>query len=560
MNSATQLTAFSPIGTLGTVNVTLTNGTTESEINSVTKFTYIQPSPSPPPSPPEIPGAVVLAVSPNVGPTTGGTTVLIDGNNLTSVSKVLFGDSGAGVITSVSSRRVSVISPPGTPGTVNLTLQMANTVHYADPAHTFTYTPKCGQGISLPTGTHALWQQLALPCVPFSPSLLDVFGTGTASNLTNSQYGKLNPPSDGWMIERWDTSTSSQSYAIQLPSDPLNIWTGYFIKSYESPSSGMLAISDAAASLTPSPVSQYEGCASPSGCIAIPIPQISESLRKKDYLLPNPYPFNVDWSKVRIRVDHAPSTFTPAQAANEAPSGNLIPPVMSDAIWVWNGTSYETASSQPPTRGNLQYFKSFWVEALPDAQGHSLELLIPNEPSIIPEWSGKSKAPNAPPPPTVRPHKNPQKLPNKSDWYVRLKIEDPSNGWGHRSTFLGELENSSQGYDMSDLVKKAPFTEPYLYLTFPHPYWGDHSGEYSSDFRPISKQPEEWAFEIHSSVTGGTVFLGWEGKTAIFKKSKLVDLQTGKTIHPADGKWKKRGYRITINSEIQKYVWRYQAR
>lgn len=55
----------------------------------------------------------------------------------------------------------------------------------------------------------------------------------------------------------------------------------------------------------------------------------------------------------------------------------------------------------------------------------------------------------------------------------------------------------------------------------------------------------------------GVVFINWEGDAKILKRSRLIDVQTGKIIQPAAKKWAKKGYPITLQNSVQRYVWRY---
>ena len=101
-------------------------------------------------------------------------------------------------------------------------------------------------------------------------------------------------------------------------------------------------------------------------------------------------------------------------------------------------------------------------------------------------------------------------------------------------------------------------------LSFPHPEWPavngvKRAGSYASDFRAVDRKPTpiEWTFEIKANPVGGVVFLSWEGDDKILKRSRLVDLQTGKTIQPANSRWATKGYPITLQGSLQRYVWRY---
>ncbi|MFM2005944.1 MAG: hypothetical protein RLZZ09_1599, partial [Pseudomonadota bacterium] len=112
-----------------------------------------------------------------------------------------------------------------------------------------------------------------------------------------------------------------------------------------------------------------------------------------------------------------------------------------------------------------------------------------------------------------------------------------------------------------DLPKLAPFAKPYLSLVFPHPEWGPKAADYATDFRPAAaQQPQDWVFEIRADPVGGMVFLSWEGDAKQLKRMRLIDQQTGMTIQPADQRWAKDGYPITLTKPVQRYTWRYLAK
>jgi hypothetical protein len=223
----------------------------------------------------------------------------------------------------------------------------------------------CGPGAPLVTGALALWQMLALPCVPSAnpASVVNIFGSGTLSNL-DSPYNVANPPNSGWVIRHRNYTTLT--YDTLQSSDVLTIPSGYWIKSFQAPTGGQLALVGAA---TTAPVTQAQGCAVATGCRSIFLVPSLTSGASLQNLVGNPFPYAIDWSKVRIRIDDSSTTFTPSQAANVATgadaAGNVNPPVISNVVNIWNGTAYVPFSDVAPTQGNLQYFKSFWVNVCP---------------------------------------------------------------------------------------------------------------------------------------------------------------------------------------------------
>jgi hypothetical protein len=65
---------------------------------------------------------MVYQFSPTSGPTTGGTTVTITGIGFSNASAVRFGSRRAASYTVDSNSQITAVSPPGNPGTVDVTV------------------------------------------------------------------------------------------------------------------------------------------------------------------------------------------------------------------------------------------------------------------------------------------------------------------------------------------------------------------------------------------------------------------------------------------------------
>lgn len=101
----TQITATSPAGSPGTVDITVTVPGATSAISAADRFTYVA-------------APVVSSISTATGPTSGGTHVTITGTGFTSATVVTFGAAAAG-FTVNSDTQITATSPAGT-GTVNI--------------------------------------------------------------------------------------------------------------------------------------------------------------------------------------------------------------------------------------------------------------------------------------------------------------------------------------------------------------------------------------------------------------------------------------------------------
>jgi protein kinase-like protein/IPT/TIG domain-containing protein len=122
-DSSTQITVTSPAGK-GTVNVTVT---TKGGTSGAVHFTYAVSAPT------------VTGISPNGGSTAGGTKVTISGTNLSGATRVSFGSASASIV-SDSSTQISVTSPDGSAGTVNVTVTTPGGTSATSSADYFTYT------------------------------------------------------------------------------------------------------------------------------------------------------------------------------------------------------------------------------------------------------------------------------------------------------------------------------------------------------------------------------------------------------------------------------------
>ena len=82
----------------------------------------------------------VTGVSPTSGTTAGGTTVTITGSGFTGATKVLFGAVAATSFTSVSSTKITAVSPPQAPGFHNIYVTTPAGTSAQSAADEFTYT------------------------------------------------------------------------------------------------------------------------------------------------------------------------------------------------------------------------------------------------------------------------------------------------------------------------------------------------------------------------------------------------------------------------------------
>ena len=98
VNSATSITAISPAGSAGTVDITVTTPGGTSATSSADKFTYAA-------------APTVTGISPTHGPNGGNTKVTITGTGFTSAATVKFGATAGTSVTFVSSTQITANAP-----------------------------------------------------------------------------------------------------------------------------------------------------------------------------------------------------------------------------------------------------------------------------------------------------------------------------------------------------------------------------------------------------------------------------------------------------------------
>ncbi len=156
---------------------------------------------------------------------------------------------------------------------------------------------------------------------------------------------------------------------------PLTPGLGIWLVSQQAPGAGVVLPSAYSATQAPisAPVTPAQGCAVPTGCISVALTNVAGANRYN--LVGNPFPFAVDWSLVRVRIDGAVATLTPSAA--------LAAGYASNVISIWNGSRYAVYNDVSPI-GNIPSFGAIWTVALSGGAGHTVELLIPNQATTHP--------------------------------------------------------------------------------------------------------------------------------------------------------------------------------
>ncbi|HVA02985.1 MAG TPA: IPT/TIG domain-containing protein [Acidimicrobiales bacterium] len=176
----TSLTVTAPAEAAATIDVTVTTISGTSATGGADKYTYF-------------PVPTVTAVNPNLGPSNGGTSVTVTGTNLTGTTAVHFGsNSGTGVSVNGGGTSLTVKSPAGAVGIVDVTVVTPGGTSTTKPADQFTYQ-KSGYWMAGSDGS-----VFSFGSAPFKGSL-------PMLNVHVSNIVGLVPTADGqgyWMVGR----------------------------------------------------------------------------------------------------------------------------------------------------------------------------------------------------------------------------------------------------------------------------------------------------------------------------------------------------------------------
>jgi hypothetical protein len=85
--------------------------------------------------------ATVVGIDRRSGPTSGGTSVTITGTGFSGATSVAFGSTTTSNFTVLSDTQITVVSPPGNPGTVDVTVTTPAGTSAPSAADLFTYVP-----------------------------------------------------------------------------------------------------------------------------------------------------------------------------------------------------------------------------------------------------------------------------------------------------------------------------------------------------------------------------------------------------------------------------------
>ncbi|MGO8748092.1 MAG: IPT/TIG domain-containing protein [Thermoguttaceae bacterium] len=226
VNSAgTQITATAPAGT-GIVDITVVTAGGISNVSPADRFTYVA-----------VPA--VTGVGPTEGPAAGGTPMTITGSGFTGATEVYFGTVAASYFLVNSDTQITDVSPPGTVGTVNVTVATAGGTSPDSAADEFSYSlAPVVSGVSPAVGSVLGGTTVTISGTGFTGATAVDFGTVAASSFQINSSTQITATSEAGMVGLFDITvrtpqgTSLASPADQFSYEPVPTVTGV------SPASG----------------------------------------------------------------------------------------------------------------------------------------------------------------------------------------------------------------------------------------------------------------------------------------------------------------------------------
>lgn len=358
-----------------------------------------------------------------------------------------------------------------------------------------------------------------------------------AGNLDSTIYG--NATANGWIMYQHNALTNL--YETLTIDSPLTVGRGYWLKTLAANQS--FTVSGNANSVTP-----------------IDLETAPNPADGRSNMLGHPYDYNVCWNDAQISNDNfttfeTPTTADPGNICDTDPADPTC--ILSRKMYKWNGAAYQTFDGTTPgAEGVLEPFDGFFVKVF--KPGYQLQ--IPATPSCQGVTAADQatlaralKTTDGSDPESASAVK---KVRNPDEWNIRLTVS--AEGLTDPGNLIGRLNDSRDGHDTHDLDERPADFNPHLTLVFPHHDWGNHAGDYTTDYRALERNPTgvtDWDFEIRSDQLR-TITLTWDiDNQDIRNHSLLIDVENKVTIKPK----KVNRYTIPMVGTTHRFTWRMQA-
>ncbi|MBV8620639.1 MAG: IPT/TIG domain-containing protein, partial [Curvibacter sp.] len=170
VNSATQITATSPSGSPGTVDVTVTTVSGISSTAAADQFTYVA-----------VPTVSNLGTS--AGPTAGGNSVVITGTNFSGATAVKFGANNAASFNVNSATQITATAPAGSAGAVDITVTTPGGTSATSASDVYTYVAApTVTSLSVTSGSAAGGTSVVITGTNFTGATAVKFGSTIATS------------------------------------------------------------------------------------------------------------------------------------------------------------------------------------------------------------------------------------------------------------------------------------------------------------------------------------------------------------------------------------------
>ncbi len=198
--SPDEIRAVAPAQAAGTVSVTVTTPKGTSTADAASQFTYGAPP-------------TLTSIEPDEGPEAGGTVVTITGTQLEQASEVKFGALTAESFGVQSSNTIIAVAPPGTTGTVAITVRTPFGLTTPGASSQFTYVktglPPEVKKLSVKKGPAAGGTQLTITGGYFTYATAVNFGQVPAASfkiISQTEISAVSPPNTAGLMDVTVTS------------------------------------------------------------------------------------------------------------------------------------------------------------------------------------------------------------------------------------------------------------------------------------------------------------------------------------------------------------------
>ena len=224
-----------------------------------------------------------------------------------------------------------------------------------------------GQVLPVPVSTSSFtlksgrWESLVVPANPAGATIQDIF----ADELGVAGYAT------SWIVYTFNEST--QSYDQPGLTGVLKQGQAFWIIQ----TTGADIQISAGNSLPHAEVTTSQNCASPDGCLLIPLP--ANSGQRQLAFAGSPYDMPLDIAEIRISTEAIIGICTRGCDLDLATEAELI----AGNLYVYD--SANGIYSRPGTESSLTAWQGFWIELLPVPEGTNPSLLLPASPAELPQ-------------------------------------------------------------------------------------------------------------------------------------------------------------------------------